>query len=347
MMNHRERFIATVDRKPVDRPACWLGMPMSTAMSGLYKHFKVDNPVDLKVAVDDDVWEVDVPYDNPPTNHVACAFNFAKKGPMAYENRTLTAPGFFEDCKDPAKVGEFDWPDPAVHIDPEKCREVVDAVPRDYPVLGVLWSAHFQDLLAAFGMERCFVRMQTHPAVVEAVSSRIVDFYLKANEIFYKATSGRLDAVLVGNDFGGQKGLMIHPKKIERFALPGAKKIVDQAKARGLKVIYHSCGSVYEAIPMLVDLKVDAIHPIQALADQMEPWRLKANFGNQVSFCGGVDHQHLLVNGKPDDVIKKVLELRRIFPTGLVISPSHEAIVPDIPPRNIEAMLAAVKRGKP
>ena len=49
----------------------------------------------------------------------------------------------------------------------------------------------------------------------------------------------------------------------------------------------------------------------------------------------------------PDQVIKKVLELRRIFPTGLVISPSHEAILPDIPPLNVEAMLAAVKHGRP
>ncbi len=346
-MNHKERFIATVGRKPVDRPACWLGMPVSSALDGLYKHFKVDNPVDLKVAVDDDVWEVNVPYNNPPTNHVACAFNFVKQGVMDYENRTLTAPGVFEDCTDPAKVDEFDWPDPSAHIDQQKCRDAVDSVPPDYPVLGVLWSAHFQDLLAAFGMERAFIMMHTHPAVVEAVSNHIVDFYLKANEIFYKATSGRLDAILVGNDFGGQKGLMIHPKKIEQFALPGSKKIVDQAKTRGLKVFYHSCGSIFEAIPQLINLNVDVIHPIQALAWNMEPWRLKANFGDKVSFCGGVDHQQLLVNGTPDQVIKKVLELRRIFPTGLVISPSHEAILPDIPPRNIEAMLAAAKRGKP
>jgi uroporphyrinogen decarboxylase len=63
--------------------------------------------------------------------------------------------------------------------------------------------------------------------------------------------------------------------------------------------------------------------------------------------CGGVDAQHLLVNGTPDQVIKKVLELCLIFPMGLVISPSHEVILPDMPPRNIEAMLAAIKHGKP
>jgi uroporphyrinogen decarboxylase len=135
-MNHRERFTATVNRKPVDRPACWLGMPVNAALQGLYKHFKVHNLFDLKMAVDDDVWEVNVPYDNPPTNHVACAFDFSKLRTMDYEKRTLTDPGMFADCKDPAKVDDFPWPDPAAHMDQEKCRDAVESVPIEYPVLG-------------------------------------------------------------------------------------------------------------------------------------------------------------------------------------------------------------------
>ena len=63
-----------------------------------------------------------------------------------------------------------------------------------------------------------------------------------------------------------------------------------------------------------------------------------------MSFCGGVDTQDLLVNGTPDQVRAKVEELRAIFPTGLIISPSHEAILPDVPPANIHALFEAVNR---
>ena len=70
----------------------------------------------------------------------------------------------------------------------------------------------------------------------------------------------------------------------------------------------------------------------------MEPDNLKQKFGKQVSFCGGVDTQDLLVNGSPDQVREKVDELRTLFPTGLIISPSHEAIMPDVPPANIHAL---------
>ena len=70
----------------------------------------------------------------------------------------------------------------------------------------------------------------------------------------------------------------------------------------------------------------------------MDPKNLKDKFGGKVAFCGGVDTQDLLVNGTPEDVQKKVKELRTIFPTGLILSPSHEAILPDIPPANIKAL---------
>ncbi len=343
-LDYKERFHATIERKEVDRPACWLGMPVPEACENLFKYFKVHDLRELKLKLDTDIWDVDVPYNHPPNNHIAMAFDFPKKG-LNMENRTLTAPGFFEDYLDPLKddIDAFEWPDPAEHIDPEECKEVVEAAPEGHAIMGVLWSAHFQDVYSAFGMEKAFVKMLKYPDIFNTIHDRIVDFYLKANKIFYKATKGKIDAVLIGNDFGGQKRLMLSPHHLREFAMPGAKKLVDQAKSYGLKVIYHSCGSIFDAIPELIKLGVDAIHPIQALANNMAPEKLKGHHGNQVSFCGGVDHQELLVFGNPTQVRKKVLELKKIFPTGLIISPSHEALLPDIAAHNIEAFINAVK----
>jgi uroporphyrinogen decarboxylase len=75
----------------------------------------------------------------------------------------------------------------------------------------------------------------------------------------------------------------------------------------------------------------------------MDAPNLKAHFFGRTAFCGGVDAQHLLVNGKPDEVTRKVHELKELFPTGLIISPSHEAILADIPPANIKALFDAVR----
>jgi uroporphyrinogen decarboxylase len=343
-LDHRERFFRTIERNPVDRPATWLGEPVPAAIPGLLKHFGVASFGDLKRKIDDDVYHVNVPYASPTSSHVAAAFNFAKRtGPQDYEERTLTAPGFFEDYEDPSRVGDFDWPDPAKYISPERCRKVVDEVPKDAVTMVLAWSAHFQDACAAFGMETALVKMMTEPDMFKAVIDRILEFYLKANEIFYESTKGRLDAVLIGNDFGSQQGLMLSPELIRSLVFPGTKKLIDQAHAYGLKVVHHSCGSIHEIIGDIVDLGADAIHPIQALAHNMEAERLARDFGGKASFCGGVDAQNLLVQGTAGDVAVEVRRLMGIFPTGLIVSPSHEAILPDIPPANVEAIFETVQ----
>ena len=339
MMTHKERFFATVARADVDRPACWLGLPTSDAVPGLLRHFKVKSIDELKKKIGDDIYPVEVPYHHPPANHIACAFDFAKKShDGAYEERTLTASGFFEDYSDPNAINYFNWPDPAAHMSLDECRAEISKAPSDMAVVGILWSAHFQDACAAFGMETALMKMMTEPEMFRAVIDRITGFYLKANAIFYEAGKGRLDAVLIGNDFGSQNGLMLSPDLLRELVFPGTKKLIDQAHSHGLKVIHHSCGAVADIIPDLIEMGVDVIHPIQALATGMEPQNLKSRFGGKVSFCGGVDAQNLLVNGSPAELASKVRELREIFPTGLIISPSHEAILPDIPPANIEAL---------
>jgi uroporphyrinogen decarboxylase len=342
-MTHKERFLATIANKPVDRPASWLGLPVPSANKALFAHFKVSSLDELKHKIDDDIYPIEVPYNFPPSNHIACAFNFAKVSHLdTPDERTLTAPGFFEGMTDPALVDTFDWPDPASYLDVEESRRLAQSIPEDYVRMGVMWSAHFQDACAAFGMEDALMTMMCAPEMFQAVIDRITDFYLKANKIFYEATKGYLDAVLIGNDFGSQVALMVAPEDIRQYVLPGTKKLVEQAKSYGLTVIHHSCGSIFPIIEDLYALGVDVIHPIQALAKDMDAPNLKNHFGGCRAFCGGVDAQYLLVNGSASEVTDKVNELKNLFPTGLIISPSHEAVLPDIDPANIEALFNAV-----
>jgi uroporphyrinogen decarboxylase len=343
-MNHKERFYRTIHHEKVDRPASWLGLPVPSAESSLMDYFGVTSIDQLRIAIDDDIYPIEVPYKYGPSNHIACAFNFAKVSHLdAPDERTLTAPGFFEDYSEVDDVAKFAWPDPALYLDREESARIVVAAPTDRIKMGILWSAHFQDACAAFGMEQALMVMLTNPDMFRSVINRITDFYLKANEIFYESTKGKLDAVLIGNDFGSQNCLMIDPKSLREFVFPGTKKLIDQAKSYGLTVMHHSCGSIFPIIQDLADLGADIIHPIQALASEMDAPNLKEHFAGKVAFCGGVDAQKLLVNGKPDEVSKKVRELVGLFPTGLIISPSHEAILPDIAPANVKALFSSLQ----
>ncbi len=58
-MTNKQRFHATIERKPVDRPATWLGIPATTAMPALLSHFGAAGMAGLKNAIGDDVWPVE------------------------------------------------------------------------------------------------------------------------------------------------------------------------------------------------------------------------------------------------------------------------------------------------
>lgn len=340
-MNSIERFYATIAHQPVDRPACWLGDPTPAAAEKLCKYYGVADVKELKRVCGDDFYAVEIPYHSPTCNAIFAAFDWYMNGTnVDTEHRTLTADGCFCNCEDLEDVEavNFPWPDPADYIDPALCRQLVDEAPEGKTVMGMLWACHFQDTCAAFGMQTALMNMVAEPEMVHYVDDHIVEFYLKALKIFLEATKGKVHAILIGDDVGSQRGLMISPKLVSEFVIPGAKKLIDLAHSYGVKVLYHSCGSIVEAIPLLIEAGVDIIHPIQAKAAGMQPENLKAKFEGQVAFCGGVDTQELLPMGKPEDVRAKVRELRTIFPTGLIVSPSHEALQDDVPPENVKAL---------
>ncbi len=335
-MTKKERTLATIARQQVDRPAKWLGIPTPDALPALFQEFGVSNVYELKKAVDDDIWDVEMPYHSPTANAIYMAFDFKQSEKYDY---TLTGKGFFADYCDGDNVNDFSWPDPTAYIDVEECKRRVNELPEGYAIMGVIWSAHFQDACAAFGMEEALMKMKTDPEMFQTVIDKITEFYLKANEIFYRATKGKLDMVLIGNDFGTQESLICDPNDLRKFVFKGTKALIDQARSYGLKVIHHSCGAIRPIINDLIECGADVVHPIQALAKGMEPHSLKEEFGQRVSFCGGVDAQYLLVHGSEDEVAQKVTELEKLFPTGLIISPSHEAILVDVPPKNVKALL--------
>ena len=339
-MTGKERFYAASARQPVDRPPVWMSAPVGPELDHICRYFGVKDWHELQVKVGDDVYAFDIPYDSGYATSIAAAFDWYMNGSnVDPEHRTLTADGCFKDAEEIEDLDFFDWPDPEKYIDLEEVKRRCAAAPKDRAVLAQVWSAHFQDACASFGMETALMNMVANPEIYQAVDDKIVNFYLRANELILEATKGMLDAIIIANDFGTQRGLMISRDMIHEYVMPGSKKLIDQAHSYGVKVIYHSCGAVFDAMPELIEAGADFIHPLQATATGMDPRRIKAAYGDKVSFCGGVDIQELLPNGTPEQVRAKVRELREIFPTGLIISPSQGVILDDVPPENIAAML--------
>ncbi len=251
---------------------------------------------------------------------------------------TLSAGGTFADTEDIADVDRYPWPDPK-YCDFTDVYAAIDRH-KDKAVFTGLWSCFYHIVADFFGMENYFIKMYENPAVVEAVTERVVDFYVEANDKFFSGLDDRADIMFFGNDFGTQRDLMLSPELFRKFVLPSVKRLVTVGKKYNKIIMLHSCGSIYRVIPDLIDAGVDVLHPIQAQAAGMDAYSL-AQYKNDLSFLGGIDAQSFFVNATPAQIEDEVKRVRDILGPNIVISPSHEEILPNVPPANVLAMSRA------
>ena len=134
--------------------------------------------------------------------------------------------------------------------------------------------------------------------------------------------------------------MLFSPEDWRRYFKPALARLFNTAKSRGVRVMYHICGSPIAIIPDLIDIGMDILMPLQLGTKDMDPTFLKREFGKDITFWGGVDTQHLLPYGTPDEVRAEVRRLIDILGQdgGYVLASSHD-LLGDVPVQNIVAML--------
>jgi len=153
-------------------------------------------------------------------------------------------------------------------------------------------------------------------------------------------------AFLTGTDFGTQRGLFISPAAyrdlFKPFHVAVNRRIHGKTK---WKTFIHTCGSVVDLIPDLIEAGFDILNPVQTAAAGMDPRRLKKEFGRQIVFWGGgTDTQHTMAFGKPEEVYREVRERIEIFGDGggFVFDSVHN-IQATTPTENLLAMFKAIR----
>ncbi|MBQ3955312.1 MAG: hypothetical protein II680_05435 [Clostridia bacterium] len=217
--------------------------------------------------------------------------------------RTLSAEGFFANAETVADVDKYPWPDPD-YCDFTDIYRQVEQFP-DKMVFTGMWSPFYHQVADFFGMENYFMKMYDCPEVVEAVTERIVDYYVASNEKYFSELGDRSDVMFFGNDFGTQRDLFISPELFRKFVMPSFKRLIAVGKKYNKKIMLHSCGSIYRIIPDLIDAGVDVLHPIQARAAGMSAQELK-QFKNDLAFVGGIDAQSFFVTATPQQIRDEV-----------------------------------------
>lgn len=191
------------------------------------------------------------------------------------------------------------------------------------------------------------VNLLIEPENMKKMLDRLLEMHMETLEKVLDAVGDSVDIIMFGDDLGTQSAPMINPDLYREVFYPGHKKMFQMVKDRtDIKVFLHSCGSVKQFLPDLIDAGLDIINPVQTTAAGMNPLELKKEFGKDLVFWGGgVDTQHLLPGGTPEEVKQDVRKNAEILMKdgGFVFSQIHN-IITGVPPENIVAMYEEANR---
>ena len=200
------------------------------------------------------------------------------------------------------------------------------------------------------GWGQFMMDLATGGAFVEDLIGGIVETQLANLKLYLEAVGDYVQIIQFGDDLGTQDRPQMSTQMYQQHIKPGHKTLYQYVKNYSdCAVFLHSCGSIYPLITDLIDAGVDILNPVQTSALNMDPRKLKEEFGDQITFWGGgCDTQSVLPNATPEEIVEHVTERLEIFASGggFVFNQIHN-IQADIPPENIVAMLDTVLNYRP
>ncbi len=194
-------------------------------------------------------------------------------------------------------------------------------------------------------MDNFLMDLYIDEANAERLLDALMESHLASLAKVCEAVGDIVDVLRFGDDLGHEGGPFMSPEVYRRLFKPRHRILVDYVKRHsGMKTFLHSCGSIYELIPDLIDVGYDVLNPVQTSARDMEPERLKKEFGKDITFWGGgIDNRTVLNKASPAEVRTEARRrLDILAPGGGFVFNTVHNILPDVPPENVVALFDAV-----
>lgn len=308
-MTSRERVIAAVHHQPVDRPPYIIDFTGEASE----KLQPVAGEQGVAEFVDNDVLDIAVPW----WQWYGLGEDWPRMSPPTSPQRTLGT-GSYAGLADNLKA----------------LRDQSDKY-----FLVRLYGIHFEKAYFARGFENFMADLGGEKDFARRTLRRIMDRNLVMMENFLGLPE--IDGVLLGSDWGCQKGLLMSLQTWDDMIRPGEQAMFDLVHEYGKDVWVHSCGDIERLLPRLIDMGLQVLNPVQP--ECMDLLHLKRAYGDRLAFWGGISTQQTLPYGTPEDVRGEARRVRAVLgPTGYVFSPS-QSIQGDVPVENVLALLEVAK----
>jgi uroporphyrinogen decarboxylase len=232
----------------------------------------------------------------------------------------------------------FHWPDPQ---DPHLLDGASAVLAQDrgahfaVPNFGICL---FERLWSLRGFDATLMDLVDDRAGVIALLDRITEIQVAVATRFVALG---VDGGYFGDDYGAQRGMLFSPRIWRELFKPRLSRMFAVFRDAGLPVILHSDGDIWAILPDLIEIGLTCLNPVQP--EVLDHQRLSREYGQHLSFYGGISTQSVLPAGTPAQVQNATrAAINDLAPdgTGLVLGPSHR-MQSDIPVANVEAMLGA------
>jgi uroporphyrinogen decarboxylase len=341
-MNSRERILAAMDRKPVDRvPTDIWATP--EVRDRLRAHFGPDADMDAELHIDGMAGVgpeyVGPPPPEPPPGETVNFWGIRRRQ-LAYDGGTYDEISFspLAGAKTIDDLDAYQWPT-TDWFDYSEMRAAAEER-REAKALQCGYMAPFYFHNQLRGLEQSLVDPLLDPDLTDEIVRRISDFFYEHHRRMFEACDGLIDVAQVTDDLGSQHGPLIGLDLYERVYAPQHKRFIDLCHKFGIRVFHHDDGSCRAFLPMLIDMGIDVLNPVQWTCPGMDMAELKAEFGSRICFHGAVENQDILPFGTPEDVraeVRHCIDSLAGDGTGYILAPCHN-LQPNTPVENIIAM---------
>lgn len=246
-----------------------------------------------------------------------------------------------------SKVGA---PPAPIGLDPQGLQELAAGAralrkSTDRAIIGLFGASLLEGGQQLFRMDQFLAMLAGDKARAHRFLDRLVEYYLDNLRKFLSAVGPTIDIILFSDDLGMQTGPQISPRTYREFFQPRQKLMWGESKRLAdARIMLHSCGGIYPLLPGLIDAGLEILQPVQTTCKDMEPERLKREFGKDICFWGGGSNtRDVLGLGSPEQVAADVRERVAAFaPGGGFVFQQIHNVMADVPPENVIAMMDAV-----
>jgi uroporphyrinogen decarboxylase len=372
-MNPRERALAALNHQEPDRVPVDLGATIVTTLTRIaYDNLRAYLGMPPDTTPDISHRQMDTVYPKEDLlQHYQVDFRpVHMKGPWYFKTRELPAEEAFYDeygmkwkkasyyydvierplagVETIADLEKYPWPDP---YDPGRVAGIRDEARLLYEtspylvVADIMCLGPFEGACFLRGYDNFAVDLIANPALAQAILDKITDMSIGLWDAFLTQVGDFVHVVCQGDDLGTQRGTYISPAMYRKYVKPCHRRMYDFIRSKtDAKIFMHSCGSVYDVLPDLIDVGVQILNPIQRSAAKMDITTLKQQFGRDlVLWGGGIDVQQVLPYASLQEIEDDVLRTLDILCPGggYVFVPSHN-IQADVTPDRIHKVYQTV-----